>query len=299
MAKKPNDFQVKLIPVDQINVPNPRVRNQKAFRLIVDSIASVGLKKPITVRRRKTRNSKYSYDLVCGQGRLEAFQSLGETKIPAIEIEATRNDSLIMSLVENLARRQHKPLELLHDIAAQKKRGHSEKAIARRTGLTHDYVQAICRLFDNGEERLLAAVESNQIPLSVALEIADTDDDGVREALADAYKRGLLRGKKLLAAKKIVEHRQNRGKEIGPASRQRDRRRISSQALVRAYERESDRQRLFIKKAELTQNRLLFVIEAVRTLLADENFTTLLRAESIESIPRPLADLVTARGVEQ
>lgn len=299
MAKKPSEFQVKLIPVDQINVPNPRVRNQKAFRLIVDSIASVGLKKPITVRRRKKNNSKYSYDLVCGQGRLEAFQSLGETEIPAIEIEATRNDALVMSLVENLARRQHKPLELLHDIAAQKKRGHSERAIAKRTGLSYDYVHAICRLFDKGEERLLAAVETNQIPLSVALDIADTDDDGVREALADAYERGLLRGKKLLTAKKIVERRRKLGKEITVAGRQPNRRRISSQALVRAYERESDRQRLFIKKAELTQNRLLFVIEAVRTLLADENFTTLLRAESIESIPRPLADLVTERGVEQ
>ncbi len=298
MAKKSDVLEVKLIPVDEIHVPNPRARNQKAFRLIVDSIASVGLKKPITVRRRKTRNSKYSYDLVCGQGRLEAFQSLGETEIPAIEIEATQNDSLIMSLVENLARRQHKPLELLHDIAAQKKRGHSEKAIAKRTGLTHDYVHAICRLFDKGEERLLAAVESNQIPLSVALDIADTDDDGVREALADAYQRGLLRGKKLLAAKKIVEHRRKRGKEIVAAGRKPDRPRISSQALVRAYERESDRQRLFIKKAELTQNRLLFVIEAVRTLLADENFATLLRAERIESIPRPLGDLVAARGVE-
>ncbi len=298
MAKKSDVLEVKLIPIDEIHVPNPRARNQKAFRLIVDSIASVGLKKPITVRCRKTKSSKYSYDLICGQGRLEAFQSLGATEIPAIVIEATQNDSLIMSLVENLARRQHKPLELLHDIAAQKKRGHSERAIAKRTGLTYNYVHAICRLFDKGEEHLLSAVEFNQIPLSVAVDIADTDDEGVQGALADAYQRGLLRGKKLLAAKKIVERRRKRGKDIVVGGRQPSRQRISSQALVRAYEREADRQRLFIKKAELTQNRLLFVIEAVRTLLADENFTTLLRAESIDSIPRPLADLVTERGVE-
>ncbi len=53
---------------------------------------------------------------------------------------------------------------------------------------------------------------------------------------------------------------------------------MSSEALVRAYEKEADRQRPMIKKAEVTQNRFLFVIEAMRQLLADENFVTLLRA---------------------
>jgi ParB family chromosome partitioning protein len=70
---------------------------------------------------------------------------------------------------------------------------------------------------------------------------------------------------------------------------------MSSDALVRAYEREADRQRLMIKKAEVTQNRLLFVVEAMRQLLADENFVTLLRAEGLATIPRPLGDLVAAR----
>jgi len=70
---------------------------------------------------------------------------------------------------------------------------------------------------------------------------------------------------------------------------------MSSEALVRAYEREADRQRLMIKKAEITQNRLLFVVEAVRKLLADKNFVTLLRAEGMATMPRPLADLIAAR----
>ena len=50
-----------------------------------------------------------------------------------------------------------------------------------------------------------------------------------------------------------------------------------------------------IKKAEITQNRLLFIVEAMRQLLADENFVTLLRAEGLATMPRPLADLITAR----
>ncbi len=70
---------------------------------------------------------------------------------------------------------------------------------------------------------------------------------------------------------------------------------MSSEALVRAYEKEADRQRLMIKKAEVTQNRLLFVVEAMRQLLADENFVTLLRAEGLATMPRPLANLIAAR----
>jgi len=295
MAKKPDVINVKMIPVDQINVANPRARNQKAFRLIVDSIASVGLKKPITISRRGTKKSKVSYDLVCGQGRLEAFKSLGETKIPARIIDVAEEDALVMSLVENLARRQHKPLELLHDIGALKKRGYSDSVIAKKTGLSYEYVHAICHLLDEGEERLLAAVESGKIPVSVAIDIAEADEEGVQEALADAYQKGLLRGKKLLAAKKLIEQRQTRGKAFKLGGRDRGRQRFSSEQLVRAYEREADRQRLIIRKAEITQNRLLFVVEAVRTLLVDENFINLLRAEGLETMPRPLADLVAKR----
>ena len=70
---------------------------------------------------------------------------------------------------------------------------------------------------------------------------------------------------------------------------------MSSEALVRAYEKEADRQRLMIKKAEVTQNRLLFIVEAMRQFLADENFVTLLRAEKLETMPRPLAHLIAAR----
>ena len=64
---------------------------------------------------------------------------------------------------------------------------------------------------------------------------------------------------------------------------------------MRAYEREADRQRLMIKKAEIAQNRLLFIVEAMRQLLADENFMTLLRAEGLATMPRTLADLIAAR----
>lgn len=295
MSGEQDTITVTMVPLDQIAVLNPRVRNKKVFREIVDSISKVGLKKPITVSRKKTVNGAFPYELVCGQGRLEAFMSLGESEIPAIVVETSREDSLIMSLVENLARRHHQPLELLHDIGALGKRGYSAKVIAQKTGLTIEYVRAVRRLIDDGEERLLTAVETGQIPVSVAVEIAEADDEDVQEALADAYQKGLLRGKKLTAARRLVEQRRRRGKAVKRGTSERRHRALSSEALVRAYEKEADRQRLLIKKAQVTQSRLLFVIEALRNLLADENFVTLLRAEGLSTMPRPIADMIAAR----
>src|SRR5258707_5019997 len=105
---------VELIPVDRITVFNPRVRNKKIFKDIVANIAQLGLKKPITVTKRNDPDGP-RYDLVCGQGRLEAYQALGQTKIPALIISAGTEDCAVMSLVENFARRQHRAIDLLHD----------------------------------------------------------------------------------------------------------------------------------------------------------------------------------------
>lgn len=71
------------VPLELIDVVNPRVRNRRVFMEIVESIAKVGLKRPITVAQRDGR-----YDLVCGQGRLEAFRELGQASIPAVVIDA-------------------------------------------------------------------------------------------------------------------------------------------------------------------------------------------------------------------
>ena len=67
-------------------------------------------------------------------------------------------------------------------------------------------------------------------------------------------------------------------------------RKLTASALVRAYRKETERQKLLVKKATLAQSRLLFVVNALKRLLADEHFVTLLRAEAIHTMPRPLAE---------
>jgi ParB family chromosome partitioning protein len=223
------------------------------------------------------------YDLVCGQGRLEAYQSLGQREIPALVVEAEGEDCLVMSLVENLARRQHRAIDLLHDIEGLKKRGYREAEIAGKTGLTLEYVKGVIRLLKTGEHRLLRAVESAQIPVSVAVEIAEADDTEVQNVLLQAYEKKLLRGAKLSAVKRLVAQRQRRGKGLRAGAHQK--RPLSVDRLLRTYRDDTDKKRMLVRKAEATHGRLVFVTEALRKLFADENFVTLLRAEGLGTLP--------------
>ena len=52
MTKKQPVGNLRMIPVDRIEVLNPRERNKQVFEVIVENIKSVGLKKPITVTPR-------------------------------------------------------------------------------------------------------------------------------------------------------------------------------------------------------------------------------------------------------
>jgi len=71
---------------------------------------------------------------------------------------------------------------------------------------------------------------------------------------------------------------------------------VTTSSLVRNYQREVERQKQLVRKAETAQRNLLFIVGALRQLLADENFTNLLRAEGLDTLPQYLADRVWARG---
>lgn len=183
MANVVTTRELKSIKIDEIRILNPRVRNQRNFQEVVRSIAKVGLKRPITVSPRRSEKDDAKFDLICGQGRIEAFIQLGQTEIPALITEAEEDDCLVMSLVENCARRQHRAIDLLRDINTLRERGYDDKQIADKIGVTTDYVRMIRILLDQGEERLIQAVETGILPLNMAIEIAKSNDDEVQRAL--------------------------------------------------------------------------------------------------------------------
>jgi ParB family chromosome partitioning protein len=289
--------RVEMIPIERVVVVNPRVRNRRVFNEIVESIALVGLKRPITVTRRE-QGAETFYDLVCGQGRLEACRTLGYGEVPALIVTADQEDCLVSSLVENCARRQHRALDLLQDIAAMGERGYSIEEIGRKTGLSYEYVSGVIRLLRKGEERLLRAVESGSIPITVAVDIADADDSEVQAALQSAYEQNLLRGRKLVAARRLVEVRRRRGRGLRVENRQR--RPLSTQALVKAYEEDTQRKQDLIRRSELAKARLSFITEAIRSLIDDDAFFAILEEEDLITVPANLAaripELVGASG---
>lgn len=282
--------RIEWIPIERITVVNPRLRNKRVFREIVANIAQIGLKRPVTVTRRAEADGPF-YDLVCGQGRLEAYQELGQKEVPALVVSADTEDCLIASLVENCARRQHKAIDLLQDIGGMKARGYSESEIARKTGLSYDYVHGVARLLEKGEQRLLVAVESKTLPISVAIEIAEADDHGVQHALHDAYEKGLLKGKKLMAAKKLVEDRRRRGKRLTVNSSQSTR--MSSAALIKAYKEDVERKNELIRRANGAHDKLILIVEAIRRLQVDDEFTGLLEDEGLSTLPAEIQQRVS------
>ena len=90
--------EITMIPIERIRIINPRPRDKKKFELIVQSIKNLGLKKPIQVSLRSAQEGdEPGYDLVCGQGRIEAFLALGHKGIPAIVVSVSREERLLRS----------------------------------------------------------------------------------------------------------------------------------------------------------------------------------------------------------
>ncbi len=286
------DPDVQMIPIDQISILNPRSRNKIVFQSIVSNISNVGLKRPVTVARRSQPVNGKAYDLVCGQGRLEAFVALGQKEIPAIVIDASREECFLMSLVENIARRRHSPIELLREIGNLRTRGYSVAEIAKKIDLSKNYVSGIVHLLDHGEERLLAAVDKGRIPLSVAIEISNADEIGVQRALCEAYEDQTLRGKKLFVVRRIIDQRNQSGKRLEGNAKSKADRPTSTESLVRIYRQEVDRQQMLVKRAQLTESRLLLITSALRQLFNDDNFVNLLRAEGLDTLPAYLNERI-------
>ena len=286
-----DETRVRMIPIDRIRIVNARARDRKKFEGIVENIAAIGLKRPITVTVGKPGDDgREIYDLVCGQGRLEAYIALGEKEIPALVRDMSKTDGLLASLVENIARRRVRSIEQVKMIQWMKDQGHGDAEIARKTGLCEAYVHDILGFMRAGEERLLEAVLNGRIPVTIATKIAELSDEQSQSLLVEAYERKEMNQKTLTAFKRIVEQRRYLGKAYGQHQREGGPRRTSADSLVLAYRQETQRQKLMVKKAKLCESRLLSTSAAFRVLVRDEDYVNLLRAEKMDTMPKFLAE---------
>ena len=106
-----NTADIMLIPVGMIE-PNPfqprSAFDQDAMEELADSIRTLGLIQPITVRKK----SHNRYQIISGERRFRASKIAGMNEIPAYIRETDDQGMLEMAIVENIQREDLDPIEV-------------------------------------------------------------------------------------------------------------------------------------------------------------------------------------------
>lgn len=106
-----NTADIMLIPVGMIE-PNPfqprSAFDQDAMEELADSIRTLGLIQPITVRKK----SHDRYQIISGERRFRASKMAGMNEIPAYIRETDDQGMLEMAIVENIQREDLDPIEV-------------------------------------------------------------------------------------------------------------------------------------------------------------------------------------------
>lgn len=106
-----NSADIMLIPVEMIE-PNPfqpRMSfDAEALEELADSIRTLGLIQPITVRRKNHDR----YQIISGERRFRACRLAGMDEIPAYIIDTGDQGMLEMAIVENIQREDLDPIEI-------------------------------------------------------------------------------------------------------------------------------------------------------------------------------------------
>jgi ParB family chromosome partitioning protein len=169
-------------------------------------------------------------------------------------------------------------------------RGYKAEEISKKLGLEKSHAYGIVQLLKQGEDVLLQAVDAGRIPIRIAIIISTGTNEEVQSALIDAYEKGDLRGEKLATARRIIALRLARDR--GPAQISATKKKLSAGVLIEEYEQHVQRQRSAVARLNAVTHRLMILSTAMKRLLQDENFVTLLRAETIQDIPKHLADRI-------
>ena len=273
------ECNIRLIKVGKIRVINSRRREKKKYEEIKESIETLGLKTPIVVIMRKSAEDDMEYDLVCGEGRLNAFRSAGAEEIPARVISAaSREDVLLMGLVENIARRQANKIALIKEIKRLSKEGYSGREIARMVGKTEFYISNINKLIRKGRPEIVNAVVMEKIPLTTALKIVScSDDQEIQKEINDAYDNGSIKASDLKSIQKLLILRKKT-----------DGKTIDGSLLVAELKKRAKHHKDAIRKMQKCYVMLSFLKGAFEKMFSDEGFMALLECRGIQDIPSQL-----------
>ncbi|PHM62509.1 ParB/RepB/Spo0J family partition protein [Xenorhabdus ishibashii] len=284
-----HEEKITMVEISKILIVNPRKRDKFTHNEIKMNIHTIGLKRPITVR--KIIHDEFLYALICGQGRLEAYQQYNETHIPAIIKDVDEETGHLMSLTENIARRKPRATELLESVKQLKMQGLTDKEIGERLGYVVSWVNGVISLLEKGEKKLLAAFESGHIPLYLAVEISRANDDEIQKSLTEALINGKIKGNQINIIKRIIERRRlgDKGMENKIFVNNRSQKRYTPEELSEIYQKNANEHLSIQTKAKYTREMLMAVREIFKNLMRDENFCSLLRDNNITDMPTILS----------
>jgi ParB family chromosome partitioning protein len=171
------------------NAMQPRKRfDHEAVSGLAESIKAQGLIQPVIVRPRL----EGGYELIAGERRWRAAREAGLATLPAVVREADDRDSLLLGLVENVAREDLSPVEEARAYALLiDEFGLSLGDVSERVGKSKPAVSNRIRLLELPED-VLAMVGRNELTEGHARAVLSVPDhDGRRRLARRIVKEGL------------------------------------------------------------------------------------------------------------
>ena len=171
------------LPVDLIH-PNPRQPRRKfdadAGHGLADSVRAQGVVQPVVVRPRVAGG----YELIAGERRWRAAREAKLKSVPAVVREADDRDSLLLGLVENIAREDLSPVEEARAFAVVLDEfGLSLGELAEQVGKSKPAVSNRVRLLELPED-VLKMLERGQLTEGHARAVLAVPDHEGRRSLA-------------------------------------------------------------------------------------------------------------------
>jgi ParB family chromosome partitioning protein len=140
--------KAKLIPVSEI-VPDPnqprKKFDQEKLHELADSIRSVGIIEPLTVRFLENDSR---YQIVTGERRFKAAQLADLEEIPCIVKELTDQEATTYQLIENLQTEELSPIEQANGIKTLTDNGFTQSEVAKRIGKSQPFVSQILKILE-------------------------------------------------------------------------------------------------------------------------------------------------------
>jgi len=214
---EPGDAELIRLPLDAIH-PNPRQPRRRfepeATAGLASSLRHQGVLQPVVVRPRAAGG----YELVAGERRWRGAREAGLATLPALVRDTDDRETLLLSLVENVAREDLSPVEEARAYAALVDEFElSLGEVAEQVGRSKAGVSNRLRLLELPEE-VLWMLARGELTEGHARAVLAVPDDGARVRLARRASRdGLTVRATERAARESGGRRRPRSSPVDPA----------------------------------------------------------------------------------